>query len=184
LKAATAAMEAWMNKSLTLVAAFAGIVLMTSHPAAAQDAASQQVTMVTLDRASAEENIRLFRKDVRSLKKQIISANIELTDAEAQQFWPVYDRYTSEMDKIEDRKFELLKEYARNYDTITDEQADAYIQGRAAVEESTLQLRLKYLPVFRKVMSGRTAALFTQMDFRLGLVVDLQLASEVPMIEP
>ena len=108
----------------------------------------------------------------------------QLTDKEAQQFWPVYDRYTSELDKIEDRKFELLQEYARDYSTITDEQADAYIKGRAAVEESILQLRLKYMPVFRKVLSGRTAALFTQMDFRLGLVVDLQLASQVPMIEP
>ena len=53
--------------------------------------------MVTLDQASADENIRLFRKDVRSLKKQIISANIELTDTEAQQFWPIYDRYTAAM---------------------------------------------------------------------------------------
>ena len=88
------------------------------------------------------------------------------------------------MEKIEDSKFELLKKYARNYSTMTDEQADAYIKGRAAVEESILQLRLKYMPGFRKVLSGRTAALFTQMDFRLGSVVDLQLASQVPMIEP
>ncbi len=173
-----------MNKSLTVAAALAGMVLLTDLPAAAQDVTARPATIVTSDQASADENIRLFRKDVRSLKKQIISANIQLTDAEAQQFWPVYDRYTAEMEKVEDRKFELIKEYARNYSTITDEQADAYIQGRAAVEESILQLRLKYLPVFRKVLSGRTAALFTQMDFRLGLVVELQLASQVPMIEP
>ena len=173
-----------MNKRLIVAAAFAGIVVMTGRPAAAQDATAQPATMVTLDQQSADENIRLFRKDVRSLKKQIISANIELSDTEAQQFWPIYDRYTAEMEKIEDRKFELLKEYARNYSTLTDEQADTYIQGRAAVEESILQLRLKYLPVFREVLSGKTAALFTQMEWRLGLVVDLQVASQVPMVEP
>ena len=171
-----------MNKNLTVAAALAGIVLLTDLPAAAQDPTAQKATPV-LNQAS-DENIRLFRKDVRSLKKQIISANIELSDAEAQQFWPIYDRYTVEMVKIEDKKFELLKEYARNYDGITDEQADAYIKGRAAVEESILQLRIKYLPIFRKVLSGKTAALFTQMEWRLGLVVDLQLASQVPMIEP
>jgi hypothetical protein len=77
-----------------------------------------------------------------------------------------------------------LKEYASNYNTITNEQADTYIKGRAAVEESILQLRLKYMPIFRKVLSGKTAALFTQIDWRLGLVMDLQLASQVPMIEP
>jgi len=184
LNAATAAMEMWMKKRLTLAAALAGIVLITGHPAVAQDATARPATMVTSDQTSADENIRLFRKDVRSLKKQIISANIQLTDAEAQQFWPIYDRYAADVEKIEDSKFELLKDYARNYSTITDEQADTYIKGRAAVEESILQLRLKYMPVFRKVLSGRTAALFTQMDFRLGLVVDLQLASQVPMIQP
>jgi hypothetical protein len=176
-------MEAWMNKRFMVAAALAGIVLMPGRPAAAQDAGAQANTVV-LDQPSADESIRLFRKDVRSLKKQIISANIELTDAEAQQFWPIYDRYTAEMGKIEDRKFELLKEYARNYDTITDAQADAYIKGRAEVEESILQLRVKYLPIFRRVLSGKTSALFTQMEWRLALVVDLQLASQVPMIQP
>src|SRR5262249_5928052 len=102
----------------------------------------------------------------------------------AKQFWPIYDRYTAEMVKIMDKKFELLGDYAKNYNTITDEQADAYIQGRAAVEESILQLRLKYMPVFRKVLSGRTAARFIQLDWRIGLVMDLQLASQVPLIEP
>jgi hypothetical protein len=174
-----------MNKRLSVAAALAGIVLMTGRPAAAQDdPVPQQASVAADDQGSFDEDVRLFRKDVRSLKKQIISANIELTDSEAQQFWPIYDRYTAEMVMIEDKKFELLKEYARNYDTITDEQADTYIQGRAAVEESILQLRLKYLPIFRRVLSGRTAALFAQMEWRLGLVVDLQLASQVPLIEP
>ena len=72
-----------MKKGLTLAAALAGIVLMTGHPAAAQDATARPATVLTLDQASADENIRLFSKDVRSLKKQIISANIQLTDAEA-----------------------------------------------------------------------------------------------------
>src|SRR5262249_55565746 len=132
----------------------------------------------------SDEEIKLFRKDVRSLKKQIIAANLDLTDTEAQQFWPIYDRYTAEMTKIIDQKFETITEYAKNYDTITDEQADAYIKGRAEVEESFLRLRLKYIPIFRKVLSGKTAALFVQMDWRLGLVMDLQLSSQVPMIEP
>jgi hypothetical protein len=175
-----------MSKRLMVAAGLAGIVLMTSHTAAAQSVGANDAgaKTVALDQPSADESVRLLRNDVRSLKKQIISANIELTDAEAQQFWRIYDRYTAEMIKIEDKKFELLKEYARNYDTLTDQQADTYIQGRAAVEESILQLRLKYLPIFRKVLSGRTAALFTQMEWRLGLVAELQLASQVPMVEP
>jgi Spy/CpxP family protein refolding chaperone len=173
-----------MTTRVTVAAALAGVVLVTGRPVAAQDAAAQQATVVAPDQGSFDEDVRLFRQDVRSLKKQIIAANLDLTDIEAQQFWPIYDRYTAEMVSIMDKKFEVLEEYAKNYNTITDEQADAYIQGRASVEESILQLRLKYLPIFRKVLSGKTAALFTQIDWRLGLVVDLQLASQVPLIEP
>ena len=67
---------------------------------------------------------------------------------------------------------------------MSDEQAESYIKGRAAVEESIMQLRLKYLPVFRKMLSGKATALFFQMDWRLGLIVDLQLASQIPLIQP
>jgi hypothetical protein len=171
-----------MNKRMTVAAALAGLVLVTGRPAAAQDPAPQQAAAVASDHP--DDDITLFRKDIRSLKKQIIAANLDLTDTEAEQFWPIYARYTAELVKIMDKKFDLLNDYARNYDTITDEQADTYIQGRAAVEEAILQLRQKYLPIFRKVLSGRTAALFTQMEWRLSLVIDLQLASQVPMIEP
>jgi hypothetical protein len=171
------------KKRVIVAAALAGLVLMTGKRAPAQESAPKPVVDAS-DQAPSGDDIALFRKDVRSLKKQIIAANLDLTDTEAQQFWPIYDRYTAEMRKLFDRKFEVLKEYAANYNTITDEQADTYIQGRAAVEESILQLRLKYIPIFRKVLSGKTAALFTQLDWRLGLVIELQLASQVPMIEP
>src|SRR5712691_3936562 len=165
------------KKRVSAAAAFAGLVLITANPAPAQDS-TPRLTDVATVQAPSDDDIALFRKDVRSLKKQIIAANLDLTDTEAQQFWPIYDRYTAEMRKLFDRKFEVLKEYAANYDAITDEQADTYIQGCAAVEESILQLRLKYIPIFRKVLSGKTAALFTQIDWRLGLVIDLQLVSQ------
>ena len=169
---------------MMIITALAGVVLMSGNQAHAQDPAQQQTTAVASDPGSFDDDIRLFRKDLRSLKKQLIAANIDLTDDEAQQFWPIYDRYTAEMTKIVDKKFELLKEYASNYSSITNEQADAYIQGRAAVEQSALQLRLKYMPIFRKVLSGKTTALFVQIDWRIGLVMELQLASQVPIIEP
>ena len=156
--------------SLIVAAVVAGAWCMTGSLAFAQ--------------GSADENIELFRKDVRSQKKQIVAANLDLTDEQAQQFWPIYDRYTVELTGIYDAKFALLKEYARNYDTMSDEQAESYIKGRAAIEESMMQLRLKYFPVFRKVLSGKTTALFFQMDWRLGQIVDLQLDSQIPLIEP
>jgi hypothetical protein len=134
--------------------------------------------------AQSADDISLFRKDVRSLKKQIVAANMDLTDPEAQQFWPVYDRYTVELAAITDTKYKLLQEYAQNYSALTGEQAESYIKGRAAVEQSIMDLRLKYLPIFRKILSGKSTALFFQMDWRLSLIMDLQLASQTPLVEP
>jgi hypothetical protein len=133
---------------------------------------------------SGDEDIKLFRKDLRSLRKQIVAANMDLSDKEAEQFWPLFERYTQELVAKQDRKYALLKEYAENYTTMNDEQAEKYVRGRADVDEGILQVRLKYLPLFRKVLSGKSSALFFQLDWRLGLIMDLQLASQTPLIEP
>ena len=141
-------------------------------------------TRPVLAQDQVDEDIKLFRKDLRSLRKQIIAANMVLNDKEAEQFWPLFERYTKELAATQDQKYALLKEYAQNYTTMTNEQAEKYIQGRAAVEQATLQVRLKYFPLFRKVLTGKSTAMFFQMDWRLGLIMDLQLASETPLIEP
>ena len=134
--------------------------------------------------AVSDQDLDLFRKDVRSLKKQIVALNMDLTDDEAVKFWPVYDKYTAELTTLYDRKYALLQSYASNYDTLTSQQADNYITGRAKVEEAVMTLRLKYYPLFRQVLSGKSTALFFQMDWRLGLILELQIASQTPLIQP
>src|SRR5271155_4212802 len=103
----------------------AGVALTSGDRALAQGPTSQ----ATSNQTGSDEDINLFRKDVRSLKKQIIAANMDLKDTEAQQFWPIYDRYTRELAAITDTKYALLKEYAQNYTTMTSEQAEKYIKG-------------------------------------------------------
>ena len=133
--------------------------------------------------ADIDQYIDLLRKDVRSMKKQVTAANLDLTDDEAVKFWPIYDQYTAELAKINDTKATLIRDYARNYTTMTDEQAEAYIRGRAAVDDSVRNLRLKYFPTFRKVLPGKTAAKFFQIEWRISLLIDLQLASQMPLIQ-
>jgi Spy/CpxP family protein refolding chaperone len=130
---------------------------------------------------NSDDFIELLRKDVRSQKKQTIAENMDLSDAEAEKFWPVYDQYAAELSKIYDVKIALLKDYVDNYSSMTGEQAENYIRKRAEVEQSIMELRLKYMPVFRKVLSGRETALFYQLDWRLGLAIDIQLV-QVPLI--
>jgi hypothetical protein len=156
-------------KKLILAATLA-FTLVGAKPASAQD--------------PTDEDIKLFRKDLRSLRKQIIAANMVLSDKEAEQFWPLFEQYTQELVAKQDQKYAVLKEYAQDYTTMTGAQAEKYIRGRAAVEQAMLQVRLKYFPLFQKVLSGKSTALFFQLDWRLGLIMDLQLASQTPLIEP
>src|SRR5215831_11009342 len=62
--------------------------------------------------AALDQNVALMRQDLRSQKKQLIAANLKLTDAEATKFWPVYDQYVSELITINERKFAVIQEYA------------------------------------------------------------------------
>jgi Spy/CpxP family protein refolding chaperone len=132
---------------------------------------------------SPDQDILLLKSNIRSQKKQIVAANMDLTDAEAEKFWPVYDRYASELAKTYDTKIALFQEYLETSETMSGDQAENYLRRRAAVEKDQMQLRLQYLPEFRKVLTGRKAALFYQIEWRLDLMINLQLA-QAPMINP
>jgi hypothetical protein len=131
----------------------------------------------------SDQDIQLLRQDIRSEKKQLIAANLQLTDAEATKFWPVYDAYTQETVKINDARYALIKEYAQTYDTMTDVQAKSLIKRWAATDQQFINLRIQWMPKFETVLPGKKAALFFQMDRRLGLLIDLQLASMIPMVK-
>jgi hypothetical protein len=179
-------------RAILFMPAIVVLVLSTGYHSLAQEPASQPAKRLKASGPSAvyedsqwppPQDIELLKKDLRSQKKQIVAANMDLTDAEAEKFWPVYDRYAADLAKIYDAKMALLADYLENYTTMNGDEAESYIRRRAAVEEDIMQLRLKYVPEFRKVLSGREAALFFQIEWRLDLLVNLQLA-QTPMIDP
>jgi hypothetical protein len=129
-----------------------------------------------------DQDIQLLRQDLRDQKKQIIAANMTLTPAEAEKFWPVYDQYTAETTKIGDERAALIKQYADNYASMTDAVADSLIRKSLASDVETAQLRVKYVPIFEKVLPAKKVAMFFQLDRRIGLMIDLQLASQIPLV--
>jgi Spy/CpxP family protein refolding chaperone len=130
-----------------------------------------------------DKDVELLRSDLRSQKKQVIAANMKLTGEQAEKFWPVYDAYTQETTKIGDARYALIKEYAKTYDAMTDAQADDLLKRTAALDLQAATLRQQWIPKFRKVLTGKQTALFFQLDRRVGLLIDLQLASEIPLVK-
>ena len=147
-----------------------------------------QVGAQTTPQANAQhvissQDLDLLRKDLRSQKKQLIAANLKLTDAEATKFWPVYDQYTAELLKINDKKYALIQDYADHWGTMTDEQALMFLRQWLDVDIAATQLRQKYVPAVSQVLNGRSTATFFQLDRRISMMIDLQLASQIPLVQ-
>ena len=131
-----------------------------------------------------DANVKLMREDIRSERKKVVAANMPLTEAEAVKFWPVYDRYVAGTIKINDDRYALIKEYAQSYQSMTDAQATKFINRWIALDGDNTQLRLKYVPEFEKVISPKKTAMFFQIDRRLSMLIELKIASQVPLVMP
>jgi hypothetical protein len=162
-----------MQKTVIAILLLGGTFLVTS-----------QVLHAQVVPTASDQDIELLRKDLRSIKKELIAANVPLTDVEAQKFWPIYEQYTAETAKLNDSRLAIIKEYAANYNTLTDLEAGRLMKRWSDVDEAVVQLRLKYIPMVNKVLSGKKTALFFQLDRRIALIMDLQLASEIPLVQP
>jgi hypothetical protein len=164
-----------MRKILVLFAILAAPAFLTCPALRAQEVTRTSVT---------DQEIELMRGDLRSKRKQIIAANIQMTDSEAEKFWPVYDQYAAEQKKAYDIHYGLLKEYAANINTLTNEQALSLTKRWTEADTAKAQLRTKYFPAFEKVLDGKRAARLCQLDRMLTLMIDVQIASDVPLIKP
>jgi len=129
-----------------------------------------------------EKDLALLRRNLRGEKKKVIALNVPLTETEATKFWPVYDQYAAEMSKHYDEFYALIKDYAANQKTLTDARAIDIIRRWSAIQVELAQTRQRYVPVVEKVLPGKKAALFFQIDRRLYELMDLQVASQVPLV--
>src|SRR5277367_3549182 len=160
-----------------LALALAGLCVMSVPAARAQAAASSDSQTIS------DQDVQLLRQDLRSQKKQLIAANVKLTDTEATKFWPIYDQYVAELTKINNDKYAVVKEYANGYGTLTDAQALDLTRRLLGVDNAVAQLRLKYVPIVNGVLPGVKTATFFQIDRRLTMLIDIQLASSLPLIQ-
>ena len=120
--------------------------------------------------------------DLKADRQAVVAANLPLTEEEARAFWPVYKEYRGEIEKIAERAAALIAAYAANFETMTDAKADAFFQDSLAIERDKLTARQKYVPKVRAVLPARKAARFFQIENKLDAIVNVTLASEIPLV--
>jgi Spy/CpxP family protein refolding chaperone len=155
---------------------FTGTLSMFAQTPAAQGAGTQSNSV-------SNQDIEMLRKDLRAQRKEITAQNVNLTADEATKFWPIFDQYRQEAIKPNDERWALIKDYAANYNAMTDAQAQDYIKRSTDVEQQLIALRMKYVPVFEKVISPKKTALWYQVDRRIDLLINLQLSTQIPMVD-
>ena len=129
-----------------------------------------------------EKDIQLLRKNLRTEKKKLIALNVPLTETEATKFWPAYDAYAADMSKHYDDFYAVIRDYAANQKTLTDAQAVDMIKRWSRIQVELAQTREQYVPRIEKVIPGKKAAHFFQIDRRLYELLDLQVAQEIPLV--
>jgi len=165
------------------VLAFIALSVVGSTRVIAQSAAPQSTDPPSSADVFSDQQMALLRKDIRSIKKQLIAANLTLTDSQATKFWPVYEQYSAEFGKINETRSAVIKEYSDGYGQLTDEQAENLIRRWLDTDIAAAQIRQKYVPIFCKGLPGKQAATFIQLDRRISMMIDVQLTSQLPLVQ-
>jgi hypothetical protein len=156
-----------------LVAIWAGPTLRAQEKPSASDTQEQNI----------DTYVNLLREDVQKQKVAIIGQLMQLNPEQAAAFWPVYNEYAKEFSALGDLRVRGIKEYAANYSSLSDEQATQLANMRFNYEERLVALKRRYFDKLSKALTPKLAARFFIIENQLLDVIDLQVASNLPIIQ-
>ena len=130
------------------------------------------------------EFAQMLKEDLVATKKDLIKKGmITFTDEEAKRFWPIYDDYNAELGNFVDARLALIKAYADDYDTMTDDKAMELLNRRFNIEKQRAALDEKYRPKFATALSPRRLVRFYQIEHQLDLLIQLRTSAAIPKMK-
>jgi hypothetical protein len=144
--------------------------------AAADNAAPSET-----QKANVEAYATLLHEDVPDQKEQLIALALSLNEADAAKFWPIYNQYEAELDKLNATATASIDDYVRGYGHLTDQQADEVVHNQTQVQSQRAALLDKYYGEVKGALGAETAARFYEAENQLLLLTDLQLSSKLPV---
>jgi len=163
-----------MNKLLKSTMPF--ILMLGLAPAFAQ---------TKLAAAPARDSMQILREKLKADKKLVVAANMELKEAEAKAFWPIYEEYQKELAKINKRSADLINAYAKAYrkDDLKNDQARKWTDDAIAVEAAAVDAKRAVVAKLNKVLTGKKMARYIQIENKIRAVVNYELADAVPLVQ-
>ena len=127
------------------------------------------------------DNMQIVLEKIRADKKLLVSENLQLTEAEAKAFWPVYDQYQDELFLLRTRTVKLIKDFADAYEKMTNETAKKLMDEYITIETLGPKLRQAYLPKFRKVLPETKVVRYYQIENKIQAALFYELAKSIPL---
>ena len=133
--------------------------------------------------AAQQENdfIELLRSQIKADRQAVVAANMNLSDAQGEKFWPVYKEYVERRDRLVDRRVALLTDFRDNRMGMTAQQARQILTDALALQKDIVKLQKKYVRKFQNALGPRAALRFYQIENKLNAVINFELASVVPL---
>jgi predicted outer membrane protein len=131
------------------------------------------------------DNMQILREKIKADKKLVVALNMELTESEAKGFWPIYEEYQKDLQKINRRLAVLLESYAADFrsKSLTDEKAKKLIDEAVAIEQAEAGLKSAYAPKLSKALPVKKVARYLQIENKIRAVVKYDIAQGVPLVQ-
>ena len=131
----------------------------------------------------ASDNMEIVKEKIRTDKKLLVATNMQLTESEANAFWPVYEAYQAELEKLWDREVILIEKFAASYETMSDDAAKNLLDDSLSIDSDHQKLRQSYLAKFRGVLSDTKVARYYQLESKIDAVMEYELAKRIPLVQ-
>jgi len=140
---------------------------------------------ITISAFSQTDNdyLEIARDVLKTEKKAAITEVMQLTESESQPFWNLYNEYQGKLYLVQNKRIAIIKDFADNFEQLSDEKADAIWLGVMQYNQELLKLEKMYYKKFKKILPAGKAARFFQAENKIETMIDAQLALEIPMIE-
>jgi hypothetical protein len=129
------------------------------------------------------QSTNIAREELRAQKKALVAENMQLTQSEANAFWPVYEEYQTEMNVIGDRMTKLIENYGITHKVMTDDTAAKLLRELLSIQSDRVKLQEKYLPKFEKAIPITKVARYYQIENKFRVALDYEITSEIPLVE-
>jgi hypothetical protein len=142
-------------------------------------------TAFAQEQVISDANIQILRDRFGADKKLLVAANMELTDAEAMGFWPIYESYQKDLQVLDERLKETILSYADAYndDKLTDQIVKALFGAALTINEDEVKMRKAYLAKFADVLPGKKVVRYLQIENKIRTMLRHELAAMIPLVE-